>query len=78
MIADATEGLADTPAGRVVINSEPLFAAKVVAPFLAEMQRDLPEIDLRLIGSTDIADTAINHGLRLSHLLAANTYRAMG
>ena len=55
-IADATEGLADTPAGRVVINSEPLFAAKVVAPLLAEMQQDLPEIDLRLIGSTDLAD----------------------
>ncbi|MEL7124934.1 MAG: LysR family transcriptional regulator, partial [Pseudomonadota bacterium] len=35
VIGDATEGLADTPAGRVVVNSEPLFAAKVVAPLLA-------------------------------------------
>lgn len=56
VIGDATEGLADTPAGRVVVNSEPLFAAKVVAPLLAEMQAELPEIDLRLIGSTDLAD----------------------
>ncbi|WP_415921753.1 LysR family transcriptional regulator [Tateyamaria sp. SN6-1] len=56
VIGDATEGLADTPAGRVVINAEPLFAAKVVAPMLADLQADLPEVDLRLIGSTDLAD----------------------
>lgn len=56
VIGDATEGLASAPAGRVVINSEPLFAAKVVAPMLAEMQRVLPEVDLRLVGSTDLAD----------------------
>ncbi|MEL7093527.1 MAG: LysR family transcriptional regulator [Pseudomonadota bacterium] len=56
VISDATEGLASAPAGRVVINSEPLFAAKVIAPMLAEMQRVLPEVDLRLVGSTDLAD----------------------
>lgn len=56
VIADATEGLVDTPAGRVVVNSEPLFAAKVVAPLLADLQAALPEIDLQLLGSTDLAD----------------------
>jgi LysR family transcriptional regulator, glycine cleavage system transcriptional activator len=56
VIADATEGLADTPAGRVVINSEPLFASKVVVPLLAQMQRDLPDIELRLVASNELAD----------------------
>ena len=56
VIGDATEGLADTPAGRVVLNSEPLFAAKVIAPLLAQFHRDLPDIDLRLIGSNALAD----------------------
>lgn len=56
VIGDATEGLADTPAGRVVVNSEPLFATKVVIPRLAQFQRDLPDIELRLIGSNELAD----------------------
>ena len=56
VIGEATEGLADTPAGRVVINSEPVFAAKIVAPLLAQFQRDLPDVELRLIGSNELAD----------------------
>ncbi|MEM6372469.1 MAG: LysR family transcriptional regulator [Pseudomonadota bacterium] len=56
VISEATEGLADTPAGRVVVNSEPVFAAKIVVPLLAKFQSDLPEIDLRLVGSNDLAD----------------------
>lgn len=56
VIAEATEGLADAPAGRVVINSEPLFAAKVIAPLLPRFHADLPEIELRLIGSHELAD----------------------
>lgn len=56
VISEATEGLADTPAGRVVVNSEPLFAAKVIAPLLKKIQLDLPDIELRLIGSDQLAD----------------------
>ncbi|WP_299702105.1 LysR family transcriptional regulator [uncultured Tateyamaria sp.] len=56
VIAEATEGLADTPAGRVVVNSEPLFATKVIAPLLRKLQQDLPEIELRLIASDQLAD----------------------
>ncbi|MEO0503764.1 MAG: LysR family transcriptional regulator [Pseudomonadota bacterium] len=56
VIGDATEGLADKPAGRVVVNSEPLFAAKVVAPLLAQIQIALPDVELRLIGSDQLAD----------------------
>lgn len=56
VIAEATEGLADTPAGRVVVNSEPLFATKVIAPLIRKFQQDLPEIELRLVGSDQLAD----------------------
>ena len=56
VISDATEGLADTPAGRVVVNSEPLFANKVIAPLLQKFHKDLPEIELRLIASDQLAD----------------------
>lgn len=52
----ATEGLADTPAGRVTVNSEPLFAAKVVAPLLAGFHAEYPEIELRLEASSTLAD----------------------
>ena len=56
VIGEATEGLANTPAGRVVINSEPVFAAKIIVPLLAKFQRDLPDVELRLIGSNELAD----------------------
>ncbi|WP_299286607.1 LysR family transcriptional regulator [uncultured Tateyamaria sp.] len=56
VIGDATEGLADKPAGRVVVNSEPVFAAKIVVPLMAQFQRDFPEIELRLVGSNELAD----------------------
>ncbi|APX12644.1 LysR family transcriptional regulator [Tateyamaria omphalii] len=56
VIGEATEGLADTPAGRVVVNSEPVFASKIVIPLLAKFQRDLPGIELRLVGSNELAD----------------------
>lgn len=56
VIGEATEGLADTPVGRVVVNSEPLFAMKVVVPFLAKLQHDLPQVELRLISSDELAD----------------------
>ncbi|MFL4469893.1 LysR family transcriptional regulator [Tateyamaria armeniaca] len=56
VIGEATEGLADTPAGRVVLNSEPVFAAKIFVPLMAKFQRDLPDIELRLVGSNELAD----------------------
>ncbi len=56
VISEATEGLTDKPAGRVVLNSEPLFAAKVIAPLLRRFHEDLPEIELRLIASDQLAD----------------------
>lgn len=56
VISEATEGLADKPAGRVVINSEPVFATKIVIPLLARFQRDLPGVELRLVGSNELAD----------------------
>ncbi|WP_299652346.1 LysR family transcriptional regulator [uncultured Tateyamaria sp.] len=56
VIGEATEGLADTPAGRVVVNSEPVFAAKIMIPLMAKFQRDLPEVELRLVGSNELAD----------------------
>ena len=56
VIGAATEGLVDTPAGRVTINSEPVFAAKVVAPLLAAFHLAFPDIELRLVASTDLAD----------------------
>ncbi|WP_299621010.1 LysR family transcriptional regulator [uncultured Tateyamaria sp.] len=56
VIGEATEGLADAPAGRVVVNSEPVFATKIVIPILAKFQQDLPGIELRLVGSNDLAD----------------------
>ena len=56
VIGEATEGLADTPSGRVVVNSEPVFAAKIVVPRMAKFQRDLPDIELRLVGSNELAD----------------------
>jgi len=56
VIGAATEGLTDRPEGRVVINCEPLFAAKVIAPRLGEIYSALPGVDLHLVGSTDLAD----------------------
>ncbi len=56
VIDAATDGLADRPAGQVTINSEPLFASKVIVPLLAAFHRTFPEIELRLVASSVIAD----------------------
>jgi LysR family glycine cleavage system transcriptional activator len=56
LIGSATESLADAPQGRVTLNSEPLFAAKVVMPRLAAFHAAYPEIDLRIEGSNMVAD----------------------
>lgn len=56
LIAGATDELAETPAGRVTINSEPLFASKVVIPRLQDFYDRFPEIDLRMDASQGLAD----------------------
>ncbi|MFK7879916.1 LysR family transcriptional regulator [Roseobacter sp.] len=56
LIAEATDGLAATPRGRVTINSEPLFAERFIIPRLAGFQTAYPEIDVRLEASSLIAD----------------------
>jgi DNA-binding transcriptional LysR family regulator len=56
MIAEATEELAEVPAGQVRVNSEPLFAERFIIPRLAEFYARHPEIDLRLETSSLLAD----------------------
>ncbi|MBO9397724.1 LysR family transcriptional regulator [Shimia sp. R9_2] len=56
MIAEATEELAEVPAGQVRVNSEPLFAERFIIPRLAEFYARHPEIDLRLETSHHLAD----------------------
>ena len=47
---------ADQPAGRVTINREPVFVAKVIVPLLNQFHDTFPEIELRLVASNAIAD----------------------
>lgn len=56
MIAEATEELAEVPAGQVRVNSEPLFAERFIIPRLAEFHALHPEVDLRLETSHHLAD----------------------
>lgn len=55
-ISDATEGLANAPQGRVLVNSEPLFGERFIIPRLARFQDAYPDIEVRLESSTLIAD----------------------
>ena len=55
-IAEATEGLGETPTGRVTINSDPQFAEEVIAPHLGDFWQAHPGIELRLVGSNELAD----------------------
>lgn len=57
-ISEATEVFHDRPSGRLVINSEPLFAAKFLVPRMADFQHRYPEIELRLEASHHLADMA--------------------
>ncbi|MEP4980380.1 LysR substrate-binding domain-containing protein [Ascidiaceihabitans sp.] len=56
MVDDATEDLAETPEGRVTLNSEPLFAQKFIVPRMGAFQVAFPKIELRLEASHDLAD----------------------
>ncbi|CUH52419.1 LysR substrate-binding domain-containing protein [Shimia marina] len=56
LIAEATEDLADTPVGKVVVNSEAFFAERFIVPRLGRFYAAYPEIDLRLETSDHLAD----------------------
>lgn len=55
-ISEATEVFHDQPVGRLVVNSEPLFASRFVVPRLADFYERYPEIELRLEASQHLAD----------------------
>lgn len=57
-IAEATEALAERPAGVVTLNCEPVFAIKWLITRLGDFQSRYPEVDLRLEASRDLADVA--------------------
>ncbi len=56
MIAEATEGMADTPHGQVTVNSEPLFAERFIIPRLPGFREAYPDVEVRLESSPLIAD----------------------
>lgn len=56
MIAEATDEVAETPAGRVTISAEPLFTAKVVIPRLPRFYEVYPDVELRIDPSHTLAD----------------------
>ncbi len=58
VIAEATDRVAETPAGVVMVNSEPLFATKWLIPRLSEFQASHPEVEIRLEGSRWLADVS--------------------
>lgn len=55
-IAEATERVTERPKGVVMINSEPLFAAKWLIPRLSDFYAAYPDIEIRLEGSRWLAD----------------------
>jgi DNA-binding transcriptional LysR family regulator len=55
-ISDATEVFHEQPTGRLIVNSEPLFASKFVVPRLADFYERYPDIELQLEASYQLAD----------------------
>ncbi len=55
-IAEATEAVGEGPDGRVLLNSDGLFANEVMAPHMSALWRAHPEIDLRVVTSNRLAD----------------------
>lgn len=55
-IAEATEGLTEAPSGRITLNSEPLFAMKVLLPRLPQFAAAYPEVELRLEATSQVVD----------------------
>ncbi|GAA6178226.1 LysR substrate-binding domain-containing protein [Sulfitobacter pacificus] len=57
-IASATETLTEVPKGTVWVNSETLFATKLLVPRLGEFAALHPDIEIRLEASRHLADVA--------------------
>lgn len=57
-IASATETLTEFPKGTVWVNSETLFATKLLVPLLGDFTALHPEIEIRLEASRHLADVA--------------------
>jgi LysR family transcriptional regulator, glycine cleavage system transcriptional activator len=57
-IAEATQALAERPAGTLVVNSEPTFAIKWLTPRLDDFRTRFPKIDLRLDISQALVDVS--------------------
>jgi len=55
-IAEATEGLAHRPAGRVLVNSEPVIAERFIMPRLAAFHAAYQEVDIQLEASSRLAN----------------------
>ncbi|MCP5086140.1 MAG: LysR family transcriptional regulator [Rhodobacteraceae bacterium] len=55
-IADASEALADRVPGTLTLNSELMFAAKILIPHLGDFYERHPEIEIRLEGSSELVD----------------------
>lgn len=56
VIAEATERFAETPAGRVTVSVEPVFALKWLMPRIGAFQSAHPDIELRLEATDSLAD----------------------
>lgn len=57
-IAEATDALAERPAGVITLNCEPVFATKWLIPHLGGFSSRHPEVELRLEASRELADMA--------------------
>jgi LysR family glycine cleavage system transcriptional activator len=55
-ISEATESVGEAPSGQVLINSDPIFAYQVLAPQLGPFADAHSDIELRLVGSSALAD----------------------
>ncbi len=55
-ISEATEAVGETPAGRVVINSDPLFAERILLPKIGRFWDAHPDIELRIVASHVLVD----------------------
>lgn len=69
-ISEATESVGEAPAGQVLINSDPIFAYQVIAPALGAFADAHPEITLRVVASSALADVdryEADMALRFAH-----------
>lgn len=55
-ISEATETVGEAPRGAVVVNSDPVFAYHVLAPHLGAFADAHPDIELRLVASSALAN----------------------